>query len=141
MGIGSNRCFKLLAVAFLVSVFAGGAQGRTELAAPPPGTAGNGAILNLLTSAYETLAMADHDYKGHRVRAMKAIKLACTELGTDISGNGKGHEKQPISDEQLAAAEQAVQKACAIAASQNLKKVVRHLTKAVEELNEALAVR
>jgi hypothetical protein len=42
----------------------------------------------LLNDAYATLAQAKHDYKGHRVRAMKQIEAALGELGEKISEPG-----------------------------------------------------
>ncbi len=45
-----------------------------------------GGEVETLRQAYITLSVADRDYKGHRVRAMKAIEAACKLLGTDIFG-------------------------------------------------------
>jgi hypothetical protein len=88
------------------------------------------------------LAVADHDYKGHRVKAMKAIEAACKLLGTDISGQGRGHEQQPISDEQLrqvlATIEQ-VRGSLAVAGTQ--PKVVKHLDVAISQLTTALSIK
>ena len=50
----------------------------------------------LLKAAYLTLSVADHDYKGHRVAAMKHIEAAAKVLGVKLQGDGKGHEKQAI---------------------------------------------
>jgi len=47
-----------------------------------------------LDDAYATLAQADHDYKGHRAKAMVQIKQAVKELGGSISGHGKGHGRR-----------------------------------------------
>ena len=59
----------------------------------------------LLNDAYATLAQAKHDYKGHRVRAMKQIEAALGELGGKISSTGRNHEPQGTSDAQLRAAQ------------------------------------
>ena len=69
--------------------------------APTPVQAPAGNPVPVLRTAYITLATADHDYKGHRVKAMKAIEAACTLLGSNIAGEVKSHEPQPISDAQL----------------------------------------
>jgi hypothetical protein len=96
----------------------------------------------LLRTAYLTLATADHDYKGHRVKAMKAIEAACTLLGTSISGDGKGRERQPISDAQLRQALGEVQQASALVpAGKTQKKIVAHLDKAISELTTALTIK
>ena len=98
--------------------------------------------VGLLRPAYITLATADHDYKGHRVKAMKAIEAACDLLRTDIRGEGKGHEPQAISDTQLRGALSEVQQASALVpAGKGQKKIVSHLDKAISELNIALTIK
>jgi hypothetical protein len=46
----------------------------------------NGAIISRLRSAHATLARSDHDYRGHRVRAMHAIRSAIRQLGHSSRG-------------------------------------------------------
>jgi hypothetical protein len=91
----------------------------------------------LLDDAYATLAHADHDYKGHRVKAMKQIELAVQELGGKISGKGKGHEPQAASDAQLRAAQALLQQA----AGGLSKKALKHVNAAIEQLNIALSIK
>ena len=106
--------------------------------APVP--AGN--ALGLLRSAYATLAVADHDYKGHRVKAIKAIENACKLLGTDISGQAKVKEPQAISDAQLRAALAQVQQAATLVpAGKGQKQIVNHINKAVAEITTALTIK
>jgi hypothetical protein len=69
------------------------------------------ASANLLTQAYATLSVADHDYKGHRVAAMKQIAAAAKLVGVTEMGNGKGHEQQVVSDQQLQTATSLLQQA------------------------------
>ena len=98
--------------------------------------------VNTLRQAYLILRNADHDYKGHRVKAMKAIEAACTLLGTDISGDGKGREKQPISDAQLRQALSLVQQSEGqVPAGKGQKKILARIDKAISELNIALTIR
>lgn len=91
----------------------------------------------LLDEAYATLAQANHDYKGHRVAAMKQIKLAVGELGGKISAKGKGHEPQAASDAQLRAAESLLQQAGAGLSGKPLK----HVNLAISQINTALKIR
>jgi ribose 5-phosphate isomerase RpiB len=91
----------------------------------------------LLDDAYATLAQADHDYKGHRVKAMKQIELAVQELGVKISGKGRGHEPQGTSDAQLRAAQVLLQQA----AGGLSKKALKHANAAIEQLNIALSIK
>lgn len=100
-----------------------------------------GGEVETLRQAYATLAVADHDYKGHRVHAMKAIANACKLLGTDITGEGVGKEKQAISDAQLQqvlAMVQSVRNSLASAGAQ--PRVVKHLDVAINQLTIALTI-
>jgi hypothetical protein len=54
-----------------------------------------------LRHAYWLLEQADHDYKGHRAKAMKQIKKAGDIIGMDLHGEGYGGTHQPWSDERL----------------------------------------
>jgi hypothetical protein len=96
--------------------------------APPP---------NLLRQAYVTLAMADHDYKGHRAEAMKQIEAAAKILRADIRGDGRGHEKQGVSDEQLRIARTMLEQARV-----GLRgKALKHVDRAIKQINIALKIR
>jgi hypothetical protein len=93
--------------------------------------------IGLLDDAYATLSQCNHDYKGHRVIAMKQIDKAIRELGGRISGHGHAHESQGASDAQLRAAEDLIQQA-----SPGLpKKALRHANMALQQINTALAIR
>jgi len=91
----------------------------------------------LLDDAYATLAQADHDYKGHRVKAMKQIELAVQELGVKISGKGRGREPQGTSDAQLRAAQGLLHQA----AGGLSKKALKHVNAAIEQINVALSIK
>ena len=114
-----------IAVAWMIASFA------PDLLAGP---AGSGA---LLTQAYATLSMADHDYKGHRVAAMKQIELAGKLIGVNVRGDGRGHEKQGASDAQLRTAQNLLEQACSGLAPKPLK----HVNKAIEQLSIALSIK
>jgi hypothetical protein len=90
-----------------------------------------------LEDAYATLSHADHDYKGHRVKAMKQIELAVQELGSHISGKGRGHEPQATSDAQLRAAEGLLQQA----RSGLSGKALKYVNNAITQISDALAIR
>ena len=93
-----------------------------------------GSALTTLDDAYATLAQANHDYKGHRVKAMKQIELAVQELGGKISGKGKGREPQGTSDAQLRAAQSLLQQVLGGLSSKPLK----HVNAAIAQINTAL---
>jgi hypothetical protein len=93
--------------------------------------------ITLLNDAYATLAQANHDYQGHRVRAMKQIEAALNVLGEKISGQGKGHEPQGTSDAQLRAAQVLLQQAGAGLTGKALK----HVNEAASQISTALSIR
>ena len=91
----------------------------------------------LLNDAYATLAHADHDYKGHRVRALKQVEAALGEMGEKISGSARVREPQGTSDAQMRAAEALLQQA-----SPGLtKKPLKHVNLAIEQINIALSIK
>lgn len=94
-----------------------------------------------LQQAYHILEVADHDYKGHRKKAMGHIERACKELGVKPHGDGKGREPQGTSDAQLREAQSMLQQARATASANNLKQVVKHIDNALEEINTALKIK
>lgn len=105
------------------------------LATPAHAVPANAVVL--LDDAYATLAQAKHDYKGHRVRAMKQIELALGEAGGKVSGHGHAHEPQGTSDAQLKAAEALLREA----SGSMSKKGLKHVDAAMEQINIALRIR
>jgi len=99
------------------------------MAGPPPG--------ELLREAYVRLEKADHDYKGHRKHAMEQIEGAAKLLGVKVRGDGRGHEKQGVSDEHLREAEKLLQQARGGLSGKALK----HVNKALEHLSIALKIK
>ena len=125
----------LTAVLLLLGGGLQAASGQTA-GSVPAGTA----EVQQLRTAYMTLYVADHDYHGHRIKAMRAIEKACKLLGTDISGDGKGHEKQSVSDAQLTQAQQIISAVLQGNAVTSQPKVAKHLQRAVNEISLALKV-
>lgn len=119
------RCSILLAAAFL---FFGLATGAHAQAASP---------VTLLDDAYATLAQAKHDYKGHRVKAMKQIELALGEKGAKVSGKGRVRESQGTSDAQLRAAQALINQAAAGLSGKALK----HANAASSQITIALSIK
>ena len=92
---------------------------------------------DLLTQAYVTLLVADHDYKGHRIEAMKQIEAAGKVLNVNVHGDGKGHEQQGTSDAQLRTAQGLLQQA-----SSGLSgKALKHVNNAIKQISTALAIK
>lgn len=95
----------------------------------------------LLQQAYFALSLADHDYKGHRVAAMRAVSAAGQHLGMNLRGDGKGREPRALSDKHLVEAQRLIHKARVILAPGPNKKIVRNLDHAIKQINIALSIR
>jgi len=83
------------------------------------------------------LERADHDYKGHRMAAMKQIDVAGALLGVTVKGDGKNREPQPVSDEQLRSAQTLLKQAAGGLSG----KPLRHVNNAIQQLSVALSVK
>ena len=94
----------------------------------------------MLHRAYHILATGDHDYHGHRARAMHQVEAAAKLLGLDLSGDARDREKQVLSDDKLREARGLISNVLASAAVKDQKKVVNHLNAAVNQINTALSV-
>ena len=92
---------------------------------------------DLLVQAYTTLEVADHDYKGHRKAAMKQIEAAAAILGVSLKVDGKGHEKQVVSDTQLKTAQGLLEQARAGLSGKALK----HVDNAIKQISVALSIK
>jgi len=128
-------------------------------------TAADSAEVAALKPAFDTLLTADHDYQGHRVKAMREIAQACRLLGTDIlppdfeervkerKAEGGAATKpatrpakpepegQSNSDDQLTHAKGIVQQVLSSIPAGTQPKVVERLQNAVSELTTALSIK
>ena len=119
--------------------------------------ANKNAVISTLRQAHALLAIANHDYAGHRAKAAESISLAIRELGgghhhahsatigaahhvaAGVAGGGKAHEAQANSDAQL---KQAGQLLVSLQGHvPNKHKAAAHVQHAINELNLALKVR
>ena len=95
----------------------------------------------MLQNAYDILATGDHDYKGHRAKAMHAVKVAAGLLGMTLKGDDKDRQPQPLSDAKLREAQGLLQNVLGNAEVMNQKRVVKHLTEAINQINIALSIK
>ena len=90
-----------------------------------------------LQEAYDLLRLADHDYNGHRAKAMRQIEVAGRSLGMKIGGRRRARENQGASDAQLRQAQSILN-----GATGNLSgKALLHVQKAINEITVALSIR
>jgi hypothetical protein len=95
----------------------------------------------LLIDAYADLDRADHDYKGHRIKAMEQIEAAGKLVHLNLRGDGHGHEKQGVSDEQLRLAEGVLNQIKTEFTEKKHSGVLHHVNKALEQLTGALKIK
>jgi len=93
----------------------------------------------VLRKAYSALRAADHDYHGHRRKAMEAIEEAGKALGADVKGDGKGHEPQAESDAHLRKAQSLLQTIGNASAKSG--RIGKHVEHALSELSVALSMK
>jgi hypothetical protein len=95
----------------------------------------------MLHRAYRILATGDHDYEGHRAKAMHAVEEAAKLLKLDLKGDAKDHEKQVISDDKLREAQGLITSVLASADVKGQKHIEKHLNEAVHQINVALKIK
>ncbi|HXR03772.1 MAG TPA: hypothetical protein VN836_03595 [Verrucomicrobiae bacterium] len=95
----------------------------------------------MLRSAYIILATGDHDYKGHRVRAMHQIEAAGDLLGMNLRGDAKDKQPQPLSDAKLREAQGLLQNVLNSAEVKSQKRISKHIVAAINQLSTALSIR
>ena len=95
----------------------------------------------MLQNAYDILATGDHDYSGHRVKALHAVKVAAKLLGMNLTGDDKVRQPQPLSDAKLREAQGLLQNVLGNAEVMNQKRVVKHLTEAINQISIALSIK
>lgn len=91
-----------------------------------------------LVHAYHLLKKADHDYDGHRVKAMEAVQAASHDLGLDVGGELPDKERQWKSDDQLIEARRLLRDARQKLEARDRDRVADHVDTAVKEINAAL---
>jgi hypothetical protein len=102
----------------------------------------NPADVQAVTQAYRLLSQADHDYQGHRAKAMKHLHQAGRVLGLSLKGDGKNKEQQGSSDAQLKQAQTTLQQMTANASGgRRHQRVMQHVNSAMGEISTALSIK
>jgi hypothetical protein len=139
--------------AVLTTVLAFGLNLRAATPATPQtlGTAGSNQLpvaqvvgfseAQSLTGAYLILATGDHDYKGHRVRAMHQIEAAGKLLGMDLVGGAKDRQQQVLSDDKLREARGLLETVLGAAEVRDQPRISKHIAEAINQIDIALSIR
>ena len=102
---------------------------------------GDSAEAGMLRRAYIILATGDHDYKGHRVRAMRQIEAAGDLLGMNLRGDAKDKQPQVLSDAKLREAQGLLQNVLGSSEVKSQKRISKHIAEAINQLTVALSIR
>jgi hypothetical protein len=95
----------------------------------------------MLHRAYRILATGDHDYKGHRVKAMHAVEAAAKLLSLDLSGDIKDRQPQVLSDDKLREASGMLSNVLGSSEVKGQERISRHINEAINQINAALSLR
>lgn len=94
----------------------------------------------MLRNAYRTLATGDHDYKGHRAKAMEEVEQAGKLLGMDLHGDLKDRSRQFLSDDKMREAKGQLERVLDAAEVKGQERISRHINAAIDEIHKALDV-
>jgi hypothetical protein len=95
----------------------------------------------MLLKAYTILATGDHDYNGHRAKAMAAVKAAAKRLNVDLGGDDKYREKQFLSDDKLREAQGLISGVLGAAEVKDQPVIAKHLNSAIHQIDLALTIK
>jgi hypothetical protein len=119
-----------------------GASGTGYYPVANRGTPANPADSQAVYQAYRLLSQADHDYQGHRAKAMEHLRKAGRTLGISLKGDGKSQEQQGTSDSQLKQAQTTLQTMTKNGVnSRRHQRAMTHVNSALAEIETALSVK
>jgi len=153
--MNAKSLFTPLNIIVFTACLSGGVAVRAAVPTPTPEVAASvagpsqfesvaftdSAEAGMLRRAYSILASGDHDYNGHRVKAMHHIERAASLLGFTLRGDDRDRQPQPLSDDKLREAQGLLQNVLGAAEVKSQKKITKQISDAISEINEALTVR
>jgi len=94
-----------------------------------------------LRTAYLDLIAGDHDYKGHRVKALRQVEAACKLIGLNVSGDGHAKQAQARSDADLQGAQNLLQGVHNAAVANGQTALQQHVDEAIKQISIALSIK
>jgi hypothetical protein len=91
-----------------------------------------------LVHAYILLKHANHNYEGHRVKAMEHVEAAGKALNLKLEGDANERERQWKSDQMLAEARHLLYHARGAFEAQDRPRAAAHVDKAIDEIDRAI---
>jgi len=93
----------------------------------------------LMINAYDILTSSDHDYGGHRIKAMRQVETAAKSLGVKLHGDDHDRQHQVISDEKMQSAASMLSQVLENAEVKGQPRISKHITEAINQINMGLA--
>jgi hypothetical protein len=93
----------------------------------------------MMISAYDILASSDHDYGGHRVKAMRQVEAAAKSLGVNLHGDDHDRQHQVVSDEKMQSAANMLSRVLENAEVKGQPRISKHIADAIDQINRGLA--
>jgi len=94
-----------------------------------------------MVHAFHLLKKANHDYGGHRVKAMHELEVAGRDLGLEMGGDLPERERQWKSDEQLIEARRILREARDKLEARDRDHAADRIEHAIKEIDTALEVK
>jgi hypothetical protein len=91
-----------------------------------------------LVHAYALIKHANHNYEGHRAKALEHIEAAGKALNMRLEGDASEHERQWKSDQMLAEARHLLFHARGAFEAHDRDIAAAHVDKAIEEIDRAI---
>jgi hypothetical protein len=92
-----------------------------------------------LAHAYALLKHANHNYEGHRAKALEHIEAAGKALNMKLQGDASEHERQWQSDQMLTEARHLLVHARGAFEAHDREIAAAHVDKAIEEIDRAIS--
>lgn len=91
-----------------------------------------------LLHAYVLIKHANHNYEGHRARALEHVEAAGKALDLNLEGDVNNHERQWKSDQMMAEARHLLFHARGSFERQDRDRAATHVDRAIEEIDRAI---
>ncbi len=91
-----------------------------------------------LVHAYVLLQHANHDYNGHRAKALEHVEEAAKALNLKLQGDANDRERQWKSDQMLTEARSLLSQARDNFEAHDRERAVKHVDRAIEQIDAAI---
>lgn len=94
-----------------------------------------------IVHAYVLLQHANHDYNGHRAKALEHVQAAAKALDLKLQGDANERERQWKSDQMLMEARNLLSNARETFEAHDRERAAKHVDRAIEQIDAAIGKR